>query len=51
MGRRRRFELLARGIQRERASYVTRLLAEVGVGTDVIRVEQFGATGWCQPVS
>jgi ferredoxin-NADP reductase len=27
------------------ASYATRLLAEVGVRSDVIRVEQFGATG------
>jgi ferredoxin-NADP reductase len=27
------------------ASYATRLLGEVGVRTDVIRVEQFGATG------
>jgi hypothetical protein len=27
------------------ASYATRLLGEVGVRTDVVRVEQFGATG------
>ena len=27
------------------ASYATRLLGEVGVGADVVRVEQFGATG------
>ena len=27
------------------ASYATRLLGEVGVRSDAIRVEQFGATG------